>query len=340
MAALPQAKQQTFAQALATNTQSMRNFWRTLGDGQHGFTAAEASAIERTLSVGAFVKNFVPLVQNLLQGFSSGTYKTLADLARLSLQDWVQLVNQTGPPPGIDAAGTATPTQVFASVVYTRVTRTYPTAALSGRIATGTFVPAAQQQPLIQFFQNNPSLELIKDNIPAYLASQGDTAFAGHRQRGPGRGDGQRRSFQRVLRVAPDPDVAQTLLGLGIKSATQIATLGQQQFFLKATAAGLTRPQANQAFQAAAQRYASVVSLYMQLNSDSIGVWPQAMGQLSDLDRPMRQAITARPVSGHAVRVAGLLRHRRLHVRPEPGRLSLRSAPVASQPSAGRADGT
>ena len=52
-----QAKQQAFAQALATNTQSMRNFWRTLGDGQHGLTAAEASAIERTLSVGAFVKN-------------------------------------------------------------------------------------------------------------------------------------------------------------------------------------------------------------------------------------------------------------------------------------------
>ena len=195
VAALPPAKQQTFAQALATNTQSMRNFWRTLGDGQHGFTAAEASAIERTLSIGAFVKNFVPLVQNLLQGFSSGTYQTLPDLARLSLQDWVQLVSQTGPPPGIDAAGTATPAQVFASVVYTRTTRAYPTAALSGRIAAGTFVPPAQQRPLIQFFQNNPGLELIKDNIPAYLASHGDKAFAGHQQRGPGRGGRQRPQF-------------------------------------------------------------------------------------------------------------------------------------------------
>ena len=81
--ALPQAKQQSFAQALATNTSSMRNFWRTLGDGQHGLTADEASAIERTLSVGAFVKNYVPLVQNLVQGFSAGTYQTLPDLARL-----------------------------------------------------------------------------------------------------------------------------------------------------------------------------------------------------------------------------------------------------------------
>ena len=30
----------------------------------------------------------------------------------------------------------------------------------------------------MQFFQNNPSLELVKDNIPAYLAAQGDKAFA------------------------------------------------------------------------------------------------------------------------------------------------------------------
>ena len=291
VAALTPAKQQTFAQALATNTQSMRNFWRTLGDGQHGFTAAEASAVERTLSIGAFVKNFVPLVTTLFQGFASGTYKMLPDLARLSLQDWVQLVSQTGPPPGIDAAGTASPAQVFANVVYTRVTRAYPTAALSGRIVTGTFVPRGQQQPLVLFFQNNSSLELIKDNIPAYLASQGDKAFAGISKEDQAAVVANARGFQRVLRVAPNPDVAQTLLGLGIKSATQIATLGQQQFFLKATAAGLTKPEANQAFQAAAQRYANVVSHYMQFNRDSVGVWPQAMGQLSNLNEPVQQAI-------------------------------------------------
>ncbi len=291
VAALPQAKQQTFAQALANNTQSIRNFWRILGDGQHGFTAAEASMIERTLSVGAFVKNFVPLVQNLVQGFTSGTYKTLPDLARLSLQDWVQLVTQTGPPPGIDAAGAAGPVQVFASVVYTRVTRAYPTAALSGRIATGTFVPPPQQKPLIQFFQNNPGLELIKDNIPTYLASQGENAFTGINKDDQAAVVANARSFQRVLRVAPDPDVTQNLLGLGIKSATQIASLGQQQFFLKATAAGLTKPEVNKAFHAAAQRYASLVSLFTQFNKDSLGIWPQGMGQLSNLDGVVQQAI-------------------------------------------------
>ena len=62
-----------------------------------------------------------------------------------------------------------------------RVTRAYPTVALSSRITTGNLVPQSQQPPLTQFFQNNPSLELIKHNIPAYLAAQGSDAFAGIR---------------------------------------------------------------------------------------------------------------------------------------------------------------
>ena len=73
-ASLPQAQQQAFATALASNAQSMRNFWRKLGNGKQALTAAEASTVERTLSVGAFVKNFVPLVQAVLQRFTAGTY--------------------------------------------------------------------------------------------------------------------------------------------------------------------------------------------------------------------------------------------------------------------------
>ncbi len=180
VAQIPAANQQTFAQALSSNTQSMRNFWRTLGDGNHGFSAAEASAIERTLSLGAFVKNDIALVQSLMQGFSSGTYSDNADLAKLSASDWVTLIESTGgAPAGINGAGNATPAEVFAAVVYTRVTRAYPTAALAARVATGAFVPEAQRAPLVQFFENNPSLELIKDTLSTYLATAGEKAFAG-----------------------------------------------------------------------------------------------------------------------------------------------------------------
>jgi hypothetical protein len=59
-ASLPEAQQQAFSRALAANTLSMRNFWRTMQEGKQGLTASEASTAERALSVGAFVKNHVP----------------------------------------------------------------------------------------------------------------------------------------------------------------------------------------------------------------------------------------------------------------------------------------
>ena len=286
--------QQAFAQALATNTKSMRNFWRTLGDGTSGLTAAEASTIERTLSIGAFVKNYTPLVQNVLQGFSSGTYKTMADVARLTLQDWTNLVNQAGAPPGIDAAGQATPAEVFASVVYTRITRSYPTAALSSRITSGKFVPEALQRPLTTFFANNPSLELLTHNILAYLAAQ-PNALAGIAAESQAEVVASLRGFQRVLRVAPRPDVAETLLNLGFTSATQINAMGSQGFFDRATAGGLTKPEANAAFAAASQRYAQVVSLYMQLNRGSLGLLPQGIGDLAGFAGAAQQAVQQDP---------------------------------------------
>ena len=288
--ALPEAKQQAFAQALAGSTISMRNFWRTLGDGGHGLTAEDASAIERTLSVGAFVKNFVPLTQALVQGFDAGTYTSLADLAKLTMPDWVRLVNENGTPPGIEAAGTASPAEVFAAVIYNRVTRAYPTAALSSRIAAGTFVPPPQRQPLAQFFQNNAALELMKDSIPAYLAAHED-ALAGIAAADQQAVIAHARSFQRVLRAAPNVDVAENLLGQGINSAVQIAALGQQQFFVKATEAGLTKREADHVFRVASQRYAQLVSLYLRFNTDTVGISPKAMGQLSDLNELAQQAI-------------------------------------------------
>ena len=291
MAQLAENKHQVFAQALVNNTQSMRQFWKTLGDGEHGFTAAEASAVQRTLEVGAFVKNHPPLTEALLKGFSSGTYKALPDLARLSEQDWIKLVSQTGAPANVEAAGATSPAEVFARVIYARVIRAYPTAALSGRVSTATFIPRAERQALNKFFLNNPALELGKINLAAYLKQQGDAAFAGVAAKDKPAVIANARRFQRALRIEPNVDTAQTLLGLGIHSATQIAVMGRQQFFRKATAAGLTKRDANRVYEAGAQRYASLVSLLSQYNRDFIGTFPSAIGSTDTLDQPIADAI-------------------------------------------------
>ena len=291
VASIPGDGQQVFARMLAANQQSMRNFWRTLSEGRSGLSVEEASSIQRVLSIGAFVKNHLPLVQAVNQEFGAGTFTALSQLARLSLDDWIALVSRTGAPPGIDPAGPLPPQEVFAQVVFARVTRAFPTTALSSRISSAALVPEEQRQPLERFFANNPDLELVSANVALYLADRGDAAFEGIDEPLRVRVVANVRSFQRVLRVAPNPDVAQALLSAGITSAAQAATLGRQQFFVKATAVGLTKTEANHAYEAAAHRYATVVSTYMRLNADALGVLPKMIGDLSHLEPSIQAAV-------------------------------------------------
>jgi hypothetical protein len=294
-AALPTTKHQALAQALTTKSGPMKDFWNTLGDGKHGVTAEEATSVERTLTIGSFVKNYVPLVQKLAGEFTAGTYKTIHDLARLSQQDWVNLVTQTGTPANIDPAGTTSATEFFAAMVRDRIVRAYPTAALSGAIGTAEFIAPSQRMPLMQFFQNHSDIDLIRDSIPATVKKAGAQAFTGIAPGDQAAVIKNARRFQRVLRLAPDADDAQALLNAGVNSATEIATMGKQQFSQKAIAAGLTSAKASQVFQTSSQRYANVVSLYMRFNRDPIGVLPQAIGNVSDLDAPVQQAIQQDP---------------------------------------------
>jgi hypothetical protein len=291
LSGLPEAKHEQFAHALATNTASMRNFWRTLASGEHGLDSEEASAVQRTLELGAFVKNHPPLVQTLLARFQHGQYAGLADLARLSIEDWTQLVAQAGPPPNIEAAGNAGPAEVYARVIYTRVTRAYPTAALSARITTANLVPAPLQPSLTRFFANSPNLDLVKTTVASYLTDNAEKALAGIPVQEQAAVIDNVKRLQRVLRITPDVDPAQALLAAGIDSATHIAARGSQQFFGQAVAAGLTKVEANRVFRTAVHRYASTVSTVLRLNRDFIGVWPSFVGSTSALDDPTQRAI-------------------------------------------------
>ncbi|HTA43725.1 MAG TPA: neuraminidase-like domain-containing protein [Bryobacteraceae bacterium] len=282
-------KQQIFSQALATNTLPMRTFWKNLAIGKSGLTAQDASSIERVISIGAFVKNHAPLVQALEAQFSSGKLTALPQLAKMSLADWTALVKQVGAPPGIDAAGAADPVQVFASVVYARVTRAYPTAALASRIPQ-IVTAQAQQQPIATFFTNNPSLELTKENLTVYLETKGAAAFQGISTDQQAAVVAAARGMQRVLRMNPNVDVAQNVMKMGINSASQVAVMGRQQFYQKATGVGLTKTEANQTYEKAAQRYANVVSMYMSMNIDAQGVLPKAVGNLAGWNQPVAQA--------------------------------------------------
>ena len=292
IAGLPSSRKQAFARALAANSLSMSDFWRTLRDGKHGLTAAQASKVERAVTVGAFVDNHGPLVEVLLQEFSDGTYRQNSDLARLSQADWIRLVDQVGPPPSIGAASSA---EDYARAIYTRVTRAFPTTALAARIKTWNFVEADGRKALDRFFRTNPELDLMRNNLTVFLEGRGNAAWTGIKAPLQEQVLVNAKRMQRVLFVTPNVDAAEALLSLGIHSATQIASIGQQQFLIQAAAAGVSQEDAKQTYLASAQRYAGLVSLFMQDNRRALGVWPKSIGLKSALDDPIAQIVQRDP---------------------------------------------
>ena len=292
-AGLAQEKQAAFAQALMQNTQPLEQFWTALADGQHGFTPEEVGTVRQTLSIGAFVKNSLPLVSRLQQGFSGGTYKSLPDLAKLSEQDWLKLIEDagTGAVPGNIAAGD--PAATFARETYDRVTTAYPTAALSARIAS--IVPQAQQAPLNTFFTNNASLDLRRQNIAIYLNQAGDAAFKGIDAADKAAVLANVNAMQRVLRIVPHVDMAQTLLTTGLTSAASIAMMGKEQFVSKLVKAGAVATDAYKTFALARTRYAGVVAMYTQYNLSFLGPWPKAFGPIEPDGKMISSAIAQNP---------------------------------------------
>jgi len=292
IAQLPKKKHDAFANALTQNTQKMSRFWSTLGNGQHGFTQEEALSIQRTLSMGILVKNHAPLLELLLKRYPKTTPDQLSQLARMSVKEWEDLIDQVGAPPNLNPAGEASAAKVFALGIYTRVTRAYPTVALASRlISDKKIIPEKEQGPLDRFFTNNSPINLLRHNLTTYINQDVNKAFEGIKISDRPGVIANAKRIQRVLFVTPDVDVAQTIFSMGIHSATQIAMMGRDQFFSQSTALGISNRQANRVYNTATQRYAGVISLYTQMNRDAVGIWPQAIGDPSGLDGPIADVI-------------------------------------------------
>ena len=120
--------------------------------------------------------------------------------------------------------------EVFAGVVYARVTRAYPTMALASRIAATDVVPQPHRQPVLRFFQNNTDLDLLRQNLSVYLANRGAAAFEGISEDQRPAVVASARTFQRVLRIAPGVDAAQNLLTTGISRPPKSPTLAASSF--------------------------------------------------------------------------------------------------------------
>ena len=203
----------------------MSDFWRTLRDGKHGLASEHVSKIERTLSVGAFVDNHKPLVEDLLQKFAAGKYQRNSDLAHLNEANWVRLVKKAGPVPPSASGSGAVSSEDFARVVYTRVTRAFPTAALASRIKK--FVPRMEQQRTSESILSKQSRPRPGQKQPYRIpGATGEAAWTGIDEPKRKQVIANAKRMQRMLFVTPDVDAAEKLLSIGIHSATQVPLWG------------------------------------------------------------------------------------------------------------------
>lgn len=278
LAGVAKEKHGKFADALVNNQLSMDAFWKSLPKKRTGLTKKEISSLQQTFEIGAFVDNNLPLVKNIRQGFANKRYKSLSDLARLDTSQWSEMLQKSGAAKGAGAV-TVKDRETLAKTIRTRFTRAYPTAALAAIAVQSKFIAPTNRKSVERFFANNPELELRTMNLTGFLIEKGKAAFSGIKAKEQPAVTLASRKLQRILRITLQVDHAIKLLEMGLHSATQIRSMGRQQFIAKAAEAGLPKDVAATIYLISEQRYAGLLYLFMQFNQGFINVMPKALGQ-------------------------------------------------------------
>ena len=269
-AGLPIGKHLDFTKAFLTTRGNNAEFWRNLPTAA-GLTPEETTQVRRTLEIGSFMKNSLPLIQAIQARFSTGQIKDPRELARWTLDDWKHLITDTSAdgqaaiPPNIDGATEDARAGTFAQEILDRVTRAYPTTALVSRMTNPAIVPNPFSEHVATLLDSNPSIDLRRNNVRVMAAANPDLLKGIPAEAHP-LVLGQVSSLQRVIRLVPHADTATTLLTLGLDSAAKIYGLGKAQFVEQVAATGASRIEARKTFYRAEQRYAALLSYLTQYN--------------------------------------------------------------------------
>ena len=273
LSVLPDMLYTQFVQLYLSSRGASHDFWLALAK-QTGFTPDVVADLRLTLGVGAMVKNHPPAVTFLKQGFQQQTYTNLQDLAKLSIDDWTTIVGQTGYPSNITGATENDKISVFAHEIYARVEQAFPTTSFVAQIARGQ-TPLVQYQPqVIQFFNDNPKLNLKSIHIDRYLKDNGEQALQNIPVELRPQVVQQAKAMQRVLRLAPNTNAATALLSLNIHTAQQIYFTPQSAFTTSMIAQGATKTAAQRVYQRAGQTYAMTLARIAEFNIQFNGVIP------------------------------------------------------------------
>ena len=289
-----QPSQGAFATALHDYVGPMKDFWTQIEDARM-FPADVVQQVKLSFGIGALTRNHVPLVGQLLAGFQKGQYKQKADLAKLSADDWVAILNGNGPdgkpvgvPANTDGDTPQQQVQNFANTLVGQLQNAYPTTAFAANMArelsAGTGGASAVAPPagaararsvasqdVVTFLQNNPTFQLDRFRVDHFVA-QNPGALKGIKDTAAA--VSQLKSIQRVFRLQPSYSVVNLLTSRNIYSAQQIYFMGQNQFINAVKDTEVNKLQAKAIYRKAENTYSLALHLFGNFNIGMNGVTP------------------------------------------------------------------
>ena len=232
LSAISQAHYSSVASAFLKHKSFGSEFWSDVSARPAEFGGSDAiKDLRTTVEVGHVTKNFVPMLAALKQKIADPNVQAInsaRDLAKLTHDEWVGLINANGKqvPPNL-AGSPAEKVNTYAETLVTQSERMFPAVALVARASRSTTNPLPNVKSVQALMDANPDLDLGTQNLDIFITRQNlnidDVTMT------------SARVLQRVHRIAPTAAVGQVLLDYKIHNSAQIVGMGKDKFVASLT---------------------------------------------------------------------------------------------------------
>lgn len=214
------------------------DFWADANTRPADFGGADAiKDLKTTVEIGHVTNNFKPMLKALKQKIADDLAKltrddlnvqttvSARDLAKLSHDEWVGLINANNGqvPPNTDGQTTPDKVQTYAATLVNQSERMFPDVALVATVARSANSPLKNVKGVQALMDAHPDLDLRSGNLDIFVKQQPNITIDDATLT-------EARVLQRVHRIAPTAAAGQVLLDNKIHSSAQIIAMGKDQF--------------------------------------------------------------------------------------------------------------
>jgi hypothetical protein len=262
------------------------NFWTKLEE-EKVMEPEVVKEVKLNFELGALTNNYIPLVGALSKKIRSKQIASKRDLAKLSEDEWVDMLTTSGPsgqslgvPANMDSEKEEDRYREYATVLADRFEKMYPTTAFAGKLARSQRSLSNGQSNVVRFLDNNPEFFLDSHRIDHYVAANSN-AFDGIEDR-----EGtvkELKTIQRVFKLSPTHKSVNAMMSNSIESAQQVYFMGQEQFAEQMKAAGVSKTDSKKIYNRAENVYAVALNLFGTYNQAINGLVPESVPDVATI---------------------------------------------------------